>query len=91
MARSGKTVVEVGMAFRSVRVYSGRMVNNPEYSREGNMDIRLSAIHLYPVKGIRGVSANQARVEKIGLQSDRRWVVVGGDGNDRDPSRRPVP
>ena len=44
------------------------------------MDIRLSAIHLYPVKGIRGVSANQARVEKIGLQSDRRWVVVGGDG-----------
>ena len=44
------------------------------------MDIRLSAIHLYPIKGIRGVSADRARVEKIGLQNDRRWVVVDEEG-----------
>ena len=44
------------------------------------MDIRLSAIHLYPVKGIRGVSADRARVENIGLKSDRRWVVVDEEG-----------
>jgi len=44
------------------------------------MDIRLSAIHLYPVKGIRGISADRAMVEKIGLRNDRRWVVVDRDG-----------
>lgn len=44
------------------------------------MDIRLSAIHLYPVKGMRGVSARRAAVENQGLRGDRRWVVVGADG-----------
>jgi len=44
------------------------------------MDIRLSAIHLYPVKGIRGVTTTRARVESRGLRHDRRWMIVDGQG-----------
>ncbi len=44
------------------------------------MDIRLAAIHLYPVKGIRGISVDRATVESIGLRDDRRWVVVDEEG-----------
>ena len=44
------------------------------------MDIRLSAIHLYPVKGIRGISVSGAQVEAEGLRHDRRWMVVDAQG-----------
>ncbi|MEN8007492.1 MAG: MOSC N-terminal beta barrel domain-containing protein [Candidatus Krumholzibacteriota bacterium] len=44
------------------------------------MDIRLSAIHLYPVKGIRGVSVAAAQVERAGLRHDRRWIIVDERG-----------
>lgn len=44
------------------------------------MDIRLSAIHLYPIKGIRAVDAAQAHLEPAGLRGDRRWVIVDDQG-----------
>ncbi len=44
------------------------------------MDIRLSAIHLYPVKGVRAVDATRAYVESDGLRGDRRWVIVDDRG-----------
>jgi uncharacterized protein YcbX len=44
------------------------------------MDCRLSAIHLYPVKGIRGVTVPRAEVEPPGLRHDRRWLVVDPQG-----------
>ena len=50
------------------------------YCGEGNMDIRLSAIWQYPVKGIRGVLVDQALVEPAGLRFDRRWIIVDGQG-----------
>ena len=45
------------------------------------MVIRLSAIHLYPVKGVRGVTATHAQVESKGLRHDRRWMIVDDEGN----------
>ena len=45
------------------------------------MVIRLSAIHLYPVKGIRGVTATRAHVESEGLRHDRRWMIVDDEGH----------
>jgi uncharacterized protein YcbX len=53
------------------------------------MDIRLSAIHLYPVKGIGGVTAAQAKVEPEGLRHDRRWMIV--DDQDNFLSQRSHP
>jgi len=44
------------------------------------MDIRLSAIHLYPVKGIRAVDVSRAHLEPKGLRGDRRWVIVDDQG-----------
>jgi uncharacterized protein len=44
------------------------------------MDIRLSAIHLYPVKGIRAVNVSKAHLDPDGLRGDRRWVIVDGEG-----------
>jgi uncharacterized protein YcbX len=36
----------------------------------------LAEIHCYPVKSLRGVRRNTAKVELIGLEGDRRWLVV---------------
>jgi uncharacterized protein YcbX len=44
------------------------------------MDIRLSAIHLYPVKGIRGEAPPRAALEPAGLRHDRRWMIVDDQG-----------
>lgn len=42
--------------------------------------MRLSAINIFPVKGLRGVSVASARVEPWGLAGDRRWMVVDAAG-----------
>lgn len=44
------------------------------------MSIVLSGIFVYPVKALRGVSLEQAEVQPAGLAADRRWVIVGPDG-----------
>jgi len=41
----------------------------------------LSEINIYPVKSLGGISLNESKVEKRGLQYDRRWVLVGRDDN----------
>src|SRR5262245_53711372 len=40
----------------------------------------LSAIRIFPVKSLRGVSVEEARVEPWGLEDDRRWLVLTPDG-----------
>ena len=40
----------------------------------------LESIHIYPVKGLRGISMPAATVEPCGLQGDRRWMVVDPAG-----------
>ncbi|MFT4263582.1 MAG: MOSC domain-containing protein [Nocardioides sp.] len=42
--------------------------------------MRLTAIHTYPVKSMRGHPADAAVVEPWGLAGDRRWMVVDTDG-----------
>ena len=68
------------MAFGSVTGYDGAKNHRIIRCGEGNMDLRLSAIHLYPVKGIRGVTVAGAHVAAAGLQGDRRWVIVDDGG-----------
>jgi uncharacterized protein len=42
--------------------------------------IKLSAIHLYPIKSVAGISVAEADVEQRGLKDDRRWMVVDNTG-----------
>lgn len=39
----------------------------------------LEQIHLYPVKGLRGIALEAAAIERCGLEGDRRWLVTGPD------------
>lgn len=68
------------MAFRSTGGYAGFSHRTQLRSGEGNMELRLSAIHLYPVKGIRGVAVARAETTPSGLLGDRRWVIVDDSG-----------
>lgn len=40
----------------------------------------LSAITIYPIKSAKGISVPSAHVEERGLQYDRRWMLVDGNG-----------
>jgi uncharacterized protein len=42
--------------------------------------IRVSALSIYPVKGLRGLSLKTSLVDRVGLQADRRWLVVDKEG-----------
>lgn len=42
--------------------------------------MRLSAIHLHPVKSTAVRPVRQAALHRSGLEGDREWVVVDGDG-----------
>jgi uncharacterized protein YcbX len=42
--------------------------------------VRVVAIHVYPVKSLRGRSVAAAEVEPWGLRHDRRWAVLEPDG-----------
>ena len=53
------------------------------------MTVTLSAIHIYPVKGLGGISLSQSIVTPRGLQYDRRFLVV--DANDQFVTQREVP
>ena len=44
------------------------------------MPLTLSAINVYPVKGLQGIALDAARCTERGLEHDRRWMVVGEDG-----------
>ncbi|MFD5181592.1 MOSC domain-containing protein [Streptomyces sp. NPDC058372] len=49
----------------------------------------LTSIHVYPVKGARGLAAAEAAVEPWGLAGDRRWMLV--DAEDRCITQRAFP
>ena len=42
--------------------------------------MHVAALTLYPVKGLRGLSLDQAAVERCGLAGDRRWAVARPGG-----------
>jgi uncharacterized protein YcbX len=43
-------------------------------------DLRLSSLHVYPVKSCGGFSPPEWDVDQFGLRHDRRWMVVTLDG-----------
>lgn len=51
--------------------------------------LRVTAIHRYPVKSLRGHAIDQARIERCGIVGDRRWMVVDRAG--RFVTRREAP
>ena len=44
-------------------------------------ELRLSAIHVYPLKSAAGISQTAWEVDSFGLRLDRRWMVVDQDGD----------
>ncbi len=44
------------------------------------MAITLSALNVYPVKGLKGIALAAANATERGLEHDRRWMVVGPGG-----------
>ena len=42
--------------------------------------LEIAEIRIYPVKGLRGISLDQAVVEPWGLEHDRRWMVIDAQG-----------
>jgi len=51
--------------------------------------MRLTEIRRYPVKSLRGHALASARVDRIGLVDDRRWMVVDAEG--RFQTQRQIP
>lgn len=43
-------------------------------------ELRLSELYIYPVKSLGGISLGTAKVEKMGLEYDRRWMLVDEEG-----------
>ena len=41
----------------------------------------LTDIYIYPIKSLGGIRVTEAKVEKRGLQYDRRWMLVDMQGN----------
>lgn len=42
--------------------------------------MRVSSVHVYPVKATAGLAVDSAEVETAGLRHDRRWAIVDGEG-----------
>jgi hypothetical protein len=42
--------------------------------------LQVSALYIYPIKSLGGISLNQSQVTDRGLQYDRRWMLVDGKG-----------
>jgi uncharacterized protein YcbX len=41
---------------------------------------RIASLHIYPVKSCRGIDLERARVTGSGLEWDRRWMILDGEG-----------
>jgi uncharacterized protein len=44
------------------------------------MEIRLTALNIYPIKSARGVTLQESEIDDFGLRYDRRWMVVNPSG-----------
>jgi uncharacterized protein YcbX len=42
--------------------------------------MRLTSLHIYPLKGCRAIDLDRAAVEPWGLAGDRRWLAVNSEG-----------
>ena len=44
------------------------------------MTARILSLHIYPVKSCAGIDLNESPIDRAGLAHDRRWMVIGADG-----------
>lgn len=44
------------------------------------MSVKVSGLYIYPVKSLAGIALGTSRVDAMGLQYDRRWMLVSPDG-----------
>ncbi len=42
--------------------------------------MQISEVNIYPIKSLKGISLDSSRVEKRGLQFDRRWMLTDRNG-----------
>ena len=42
--------------------------------------MHISEVNIYPIKSLKGISLDSAKVEERGLQYDRRWMLTNTDG-----------
>lgn len=49
----------------------------------------LSEINIYPIKSLRGISLQMAKIERRGLEFDRRWMLI--DENNKFMTQREFP
>ncbi len=42
--------------------------------------LKVTSLHIYPVKGLKGIDLDSAQATERGLEHDRRWMVVDPDG-----------
>nr|WP_255762539.1 MOSC N-terminal beta barrel domain-containing protein [Halomonas alkalisoli] len=48
--------------------------------RHGEVDVKISGIHLYPVKSLSGITLERAVLGERGIAHDRNWMVVDDVG-----------
>lgn len=51
--------------------------------------MRISSLHIHPVKGMRAIDVTSATVEMRGFQHDRRWLAVDTNGDFLTQRRHP--
>lgn len=56
-------------------------LDGAEDNADPQMPVILSALHVYPVKGLKGIAVPEARCTDRGLEHDRRWMVVDEHGD----------
>jgi len=44
------------------------------------MAVTISSLHVYPVKGLKGIELDAAQATERGLEHDRRWMLVDAEG-----------
>lgn len=52
--------------------------------------MRVAGLHIYPIKGCRGVALEQAMLGPRGLAGDRRWLIVDTAGRGLTQREHPV-
>ncbi|HEY4335625.1 MAG TPA: MOSC N-terminal beta barrel domain-containing protein [Puia sp.] len=51
--------------------------------------LRISQLHIYPIKSLAGIAVNTARITDRGLEHDRRWLLI--DEHNVQHTQREIP
>ena len=57
-----------------------RFHGSDQPSNPATRDVRLTGLHVYPIKSARGISLSESELDEFGLRYDRRWMVVDESG-----------